>query len=1451
MKPYQNSAHELLRLAALKSYDLLDTLDEEEFDRLTELAAIICGVPISLISLVDERRQWFKSRVGITVPFTSRESSFCQYAILQKEILEVPNALEDERFASTELVVGDPNIRFYAGMPLIDPNGFALGTLCVIDDKPNTLNAEQRRALELLSKEAISLILNRRQKRELLSFERLFQLSNDLICVIGNDNLLKKINPLFSSVLGWNEKQISTTPFYDFVHPDDVERTRKEIEKLDADEVTVGFEHLFKAADGSYLVLSWVLTREPDTKNLFAIARDVTSERRKEEQLARSEQHLRLFFENSQGLMCTHDLKGNFLSVNSAGAAILGYTQAELLNLSLFDIMKPDRHEQLNGYLTLIKEEGKARGQMFTQHKDGSNRTWMFSNVLEASDTANPYVIGNAIDISERYQLEKDLNQTKKFLEQTNKVARVGGWELNVTKQKIYWTSITKEIHGVDQAYEPDLVTGINFYKAGESREKITNAVKQAIEDGIPWDLELQIITIQGEELWVRALGYTEIEDGICKRVFGTFQDIDKQKRNELEIIRTRKIFNDVLNAASEVSIIATDADGIITVFNKGAEKLLGYTAEEMVGIQSPAIIHAEEELIKRGDELSAQLNTEITGHKIFVAIAEIQGSEQREWTYIRKDGSKLMVSMVVTPMISHEGEITGYLGIATDITQRKATEQALTDERARLSAFAEHTPAAVAMLDNQMNYITVSNRWKEDYGLQGRDTVGLSHYAVFTSSGAEGRARHQRCLSGSVERKEEDVYISPVTNLPQYVNWEMRPWFLFDGKIGGIMIYTKDITAIVNQREELKHAKILADEANIAKSEFLANMSHEIRTPLNGIIGFTDLVLKTKLGETQEQYLSIVNQSANALLGIINDILDFSKIEAGKLELDIERNDLYELGAQATDIISYQIQRKGLEMLLNMNYDLPRFIYADSVRLKQVLINLLSNAAKFTETGEIELKIVVLESEDDRYRFRFAVRDTGIGIKKEKQQKIFEAFSQEDSSTTKRYGGTGLGLTISNKLLALMGSRLELKSELGVGSTFYFDLELKAEKGEATNWENIDLIKKVLIVDDNANNRLILKQMLLLKDIESDEAKTGFEALQILGKGNNYDVILMDYHMPYMDGLETVKKIRQILEDDQGEQTVILLHSSADDDAVTRGSKALQINHRLAKPIKVAQLFEVLSKLYISEEKEIPETVENQTKSTTDHVKILIAEDNIINMMLAITIMKRIAPNAQLLEATNGVEAVNMAIAQQPDLIFMDIQMPEMNGFEATASIRDNKRLNAIPIIALTAGNVKEEKEKCIAAGMDDFVVKPIVEETLVLVLQKWLAVANEIKHKKVATPTKDVHFDVNRLINYVGEDPEFLVGVVQLTKIELEHALRKLVQHFEEKELPAINALGHKLYGTAAATGLVYLAEMARALEYLDSLPADSNGIVTALRIEMDAIFVEFEKFVKENQS
>jgi len=1140
------------------------------------------------------------------------------------------------------------------------------------------------------------LITERRLKEELKNFEKLFLLSNDLICVAGTDGFFRKVNPAFNKILGWSEAEILAKTIFDLVHPLDELRTVAEMEKLKKGQSIINFEHRLQTASGNYKTFQWFISPEENTGNLFAVGRDVTQIRESEEKLAEKEADLRAVVENSQGLICTHNLNGNFLSVNQAGATIMGYSVAELIKMSLFDIIPAERHVYLSTYLNHIAQTGSGAGRMLVIHKDGSLKTLLFNNVLEKRPGKNPYVIGNALDITESKKMEMRLSQLSEMLKQTNQVARVGGWQLDLATKEVYWTQVTREIHDLPEEIEPDLETGINFYKEGWGRERIITVINEAIADGKSWEIEVQIVTYTGREIWVKSMGNAVFEDGKCVRLYGSFQDIDRRKKTELEVERSRAI----------------------------------------------------------------------------------------------------------------------------------------------LSSFATHAPAAVAMLDKNMNYIAVSNRWLEDYGLQGKDIIGGSYYDYFSFITIEGRQRHQRILQGEIERKEEDIFIPADSQQKQYITWEMRPWFAADGSIGGMMIFTQNITAAIEQHNELAQAKLAAEQASIAKSDFLSNMSHEIRTPLNGVIGFTDLVLKTELNDTQLQYLSIVNQSANALLGIINDILDFSKIEAGKLELDIEECDLYEISGQATDIISYQVQKKGLEMLLHLPPDLPRFIWTDSVRLKQILVNLLGNAAKFTEKGEIELKIEVLEQQTDRSLFRFSVRDTGIGIRADKKEKIFEAFAQEDGSTTKKYGGTGLGLAITNKLLGLMNSKLELDTILGKGSEFFFEVWMQCEQGEAKLWEDISWIQKVLIVDDNMNNRTILEEMLLLKGIICTQAKNGFEALQILASGEQFDVILMDYHMPYLDGLDTIRQIRESFGDSESLQPIVLLFSSADDEKIIRLCEELQVNSRLVKPVKMTELYALLSHVLLKDKPQSSAVKDTSVEITKAAIRILVADDNPVNMLLAKTIISRAAANAEVIEARNGVEAIEHFKTAMPDLILMDVQMPEMNGYEATTAIRNLETGgNRVPIIALTAGNVKDERERCVNAGMDDFVVKPVIEDTVIQILKKWLHLEG-FEDTFSAVQAEDLqHFNPEILRGHIGDDALILAEILALTKIQLRQSLLVLQTAIDRNEKEKISAEGHKVYGTAVSAGLPKLAKLAREIEISkDASVLSATSMFGALRDEVE---------------
>ena len=505
--------------------------------------------------------------------------------------------------------------------------------------------------------------------------------------------------------------------------------------------------------------------------------------------------------------------------------------------------------------------------------------------------------------------------------------------------------------------------------------------------------------------------------------------------------------------------------------------------------------------------------------------------------------------------------------------------------------------------------------------------------------------------------------------------------------------------------KEALEKTRESAVKANQAKSEFLANMSHEIRTPLNGVIGFTELLLQTQLSEVQKEYTENAYISGKALLDIINDILDFSKIEAGKLDLEIIKADILSVIEESADIVKFQAEKKGLELLLDIPFGMPTTTKIDPIRLKQILVNLLNNAVKFTEKGEIELKVTFERINNNVGKYSFAVRDTGIGIPADKQAKLFQAFSQADSSITRKFGGTGLGLIISNMLAEKMGSKINLTSADNEGSTFDFSIILEYESHEYNDY-NFP-IKNVLIIDDNRSTRLLLKRTFYNLGISYIGADDGIKALNFLEK-YDFGLIIIDYHMPYLDGMKLLQLMREKISK-SADIPVIILYKSSDMQAEFYKFDNV---YKLTKPIKTKDLFSLMERIFFNKEEENNKIEEIDLYYHTEAINILVAEDVPLNMSLIKSMLQKCIYNPNIIEATDGIMAIEKFKENKVDLVFMDIQMPLMDGIDASREIRSiekEENLDKVPIIALTAGAIKEEKEKALEYGMDDFITKPI----------------------------------------------------------------------------------------------------------------------------------------------
>lgn len=925
-----------------------------------------------------------------------------------------------------------------------------------------------------------------------------------------------------------------------------------------------------------------------------------------------------------------------------------------------------------------------------------------------------------------------------------------------------------------------------------------------------------------------------KVDEGIFVTVL---QDITDRRRAEEKISEEgirRRIFID----GSRDGILVLDQNGMLFETKPKFVEMLGYSLEETRNLHvwdwDMQFTYDELlEMIKNIDEAGYSFETKI----------------------LRKDGTFMDVDVSATG-VSSGGQKLTYC-VCRDITERKQAEKELQEKQALLQSIINILPGTLNVMDTDYNIIVVN---ESDFRLKlteydsASGLIGKKCYKEFMkrSSPCPWCKIHEVIKTGETIFEETTPEDLREIRTGRALHISMSPIRDENGNVKGIVEYGADVTSIRN-------AKIEAESANRAKSEFLANMSHEIRTPMNGVIGMTELLLGTELTGEQRHYAETVQNSGDTLLELINNILDFSKIEAGKMELEKQDFNLQKMLDGLAVLLSVKAQDKGLEFICAAAPDVPAYLNGDSVRLQQILTNLAGNAIKFTEQGEVVIHATLESETDSSAAIRFSVKDTGIGIPEDKMSLLFKKFSQVDASTTRKYGGTGLGLAISRDLVEMMGGKIDVESKESKGTEFWFTITLDRQpEGNSIEKLPADIQgTHMLIVDDNDTNREILISQLTSWGIEAEESTSGPAALQALYKahesGRPFKIALLDMHMPYMNG----ESLARIIRSDVNIRDISLIMLSSLGHSGSRQQSGAYFDAYLSKPVRPSELYNSLSNILCSKKQvRKPELSAGEYtfyRTLDTDLKILLAEDNAVNQEVAKNMLLKLGLNVDIVP--NGIEALKALEMNYYDLVFMDVQMPEMDGLNATRHIRDysSSVLNHdIPVIAMTAHAMIGDDDKCLEAGMNDYISKPFSLEKLAQLLDKWIfnssaagqgaSNKNRVNSEKTDVLPDMRVLDQEKLIERIG-NMEILRNIIALFLTDIPEQLDKLKESLGRGELNGVVSHAHRIRGAAANISGIALSSIAAEIEEAAKYGREDDVAARMPELEMQYELLEDE--------
>ena len=941
--------------------------------------------------------------------------------------------------------------------------------------------------------------------------------------------------------------------------------------------------------------------------------------------------------------------------------------------------------------------------------------------------------------------------------------------------------------------------------------------------------------TIRGKDGQIRTIeknaDIIRDERGAVIGAVESFKDITGRITAEQELRHEKELAQKYLYIAGVIMIII-DAGQILRLINKKGCEVLGWSADEIVGKNwfdtclPPA-------WARRGRRLFAE-----------IMAGNLELNESFEAPVVTKAGTQRLIAWHMTVIREDEGHIVSMLSSGEDITERHQAQVGLRESELKFRALSDSATDAILMMDSQGTIALWNSAAEKIFGWTPQEALGSGLHGLLAP-----RRYHEQAAKAMPRFRETGQGNAIGTTMELVSNTRCGAEIPVELSLSSISLkgswYAVGIMRDISRRKQteqaLREAMYASEAANAAKSQFIANMSHEIRTPMNGVMGMTGLLLGTSLSTEQQAYAEAVRSSADSLLTIINEILDFSKIEAGKMELEILNFDLRIMLEEMGDMLAFKAQEKGLEYVWMARPEVPSLVKGDPGRLRQVLVNLVGNAVKFTHAGNVSV-MASLEHEDSTTAcIRFEVADTGIGIPEDKLDMLFQPFVQADSSTTRKYGGTGLGLSICKQLVSLMNGSIGVRSKPGDGSTFWFTVVLQKQAEQAGAAERLPMAdirgQRILVVDDNAVNRQVVTAYLRLWKCRSYEAADAHSALELMytavAAGDPFSIAILDMQMPGMDGEQLGMAIKQAPA--LCDCTMVMMTSVGRRGDVWR-LKEIGFAGYLPKPVKQSHLYGCLAAvLGLQQRLEIGGYEQIVTRHVVDEsrrskIHILIAEDNATNQKVAVGILQKLGYRADTV--ANGLEAVTQFKQFAYDLVLMDVQMPEMDGLDATRAIRVLKNGKHVPIIAMTAGAMQKDREDCIRAGMNDHIAKPVNPLEIAEKLSKWLAGTREQEPGEtvqvIAGETTCMVFDRANLIRRLMGDEDLAKTIVAGFIEYLPQYLAVIRAAHAQADAVAMRRSGHTLKGSAANVGANALSAFALQIEKageisnLDAVPA-----------------------------